>query len=316
MEVTEMEIDLTGVDPLTFPETATWEWHIALYLFIGGLVAGVMVIGAILRLRKADGYDRGLRIVEMASLPLIAVGLLLLFLDLGNGWNSWRFYTTFQPTSAMSWGSWILLFVGIVLAIRVARHIADAGWRPKGRLAGVARMIERIGALARARWMDVVFAVLGLGLGVYTGVLLSTIPARPLWNSPVLPVLFLVSGIAVGGAFLCLFLEEEPHLRLVPVVIALCATELAAIGGLVWWLSAGSEATADAAGLLTGGGYALALWGGVVVFGLLIPVSIEVAEWMRRSVPAVLSRIAPYLKLGGGVVLRFVIVYAGLQSAI
>ena len=91
-----MEVDLTGVDPLTYPELATWEWHIAMYLFIGGLVAGVLIIGAVIRLRRTEGFERGLRITEMAALPLIAIGLLLLFADLGNGWNSWRFYTTFQ----------------------------------------------------------------------------------------------------------------------------------------------------------------------------------------------------------------------------
>ena len=311
-----MEVDLTGVDPLTHPEMATWEWHIAVYLFIGGLVAGVMVIGAIVRMRRASGYDRALRITETASLPLLVVGLLLLFADLGNGWNSWRFYTTFQPTSAMSWGAWILVVAMVVLTLRVAVHSRSVEWEPhgwRGRLATVAR---RVGSAVDGRLLDIATLVVGVALGVYTGVLLSTIPARPLWDTQVLPLLFLVSGIAVGGAFLCVFLERSAHLRLIPWVLSLCGVELVLLGVMIWTLRAGSPATDAAAGILTTGAFAPEFWGGVVVLGLVVPAVIEALEWARRRVPDLASRAAPYLKLGGGVALRFVIVYAGLSSAI
>ena len=111
-------------------------------------------------------------------------------------------------------------------------------------------------------------------------------------------------------------MEREAHLRLVPAIATLCAIELVLIGSLVLSLRFGSEATEEAAELLLGGGFGFAFWGGVLLFGLLIPVSIEGAEWARRRVPDLLSRVAPYLKLTGGLVLRFVIVYAGLRSAL
>jgi len=312
-----MEVDLTGVDPLTHPEVATWEWQIAMYLFIGGLVAGILIIGAVLRLRRAKGFDRALRIAELAALPLIVVGLLLLFSDLGNGWNSWRFYTTFEITSAMSWGSWILMVATVGLVLRSTTQLLDIrssiSW-----LERPLHIVQRVGEGTRRRSdaLDWTLLALGGALGVYTGVLLSTIPARPLWDSFVLAPLFLVSGIATGGAFLCLFLEREPHLRLVPVTATLSAIEVALIGGLVVNLWIASDATKEAAKLLLGGRFGFALFGGVLLFGLLIPVSIEGAEWARRRVPGAFSRVAPYLKLTGGLVLRFVVVYAGLESAL
>lgn len=310
-----MEVDLTGVDPLTHPVLATWEWHIAAYLFIGGLVAGVMIIGAVIRLRRATGFERGIRVAEVVSLPLIVGGLLLLFADLGNGWNSWRFYTSFEPTSAMSWGSWILAIATLALVARLALHAGSVAEGP-GRIRAALGAAGRWGRRLDGRWLDWTLVVLGVGLGTYTGVLLSTIPARPLWDSLMLPLLFLVSGVAVGGALICLFLDRDAHLRLFPLLATLCAVEVTLIGAYFMTLRLGSAATREAAGLLFEGWFGLALWGGTVVLGLVVPVAIELAERARRTLPHLMSRAAPSLKLAGGALLRFVIVYAGLESAI
>ena len=50
------------------------------------------------------------------------------------------------------------------------------------------------------RALEVVTAVLGVGVSLYTGVLLSTAPAFPLWNLAVLPVAFVVSAAYTGYA--------------------------------------------------------------------------------------------------------------------
>ena len=46
------ETDLTGVNPVVYPELVTWEWPVAAYLFLGGLVGGLMVLVGVLRLRR------------------------------------------------------------------------------------------------------------------------------------------------------------------------------------------------------------------------------------------------------------------------
>lgn len=309
------EITLTGVNGVTYPQMATWHWEVAVYLFLGGLVAGLMIFAATLRLRKVKGFARAILISDIAALPLLGGGLLFLWLDLANRWNAWRFFTTLQVSSAMSWGSWILFFSMIVLALRLLLQAADweeslpnrAGWNV---VVSLGHKLER----ARAG-IDVVTILLGIGLGIYTGVLLSTIPARPLWNSALLAPLFLVSGMATGGAFLCLFISDEEHRRLVPTSMTLCIVELALIAGYVFTLG-GTAAGDRARDLLFGGSYGLTLWGGVVVLGLLIPFTIEAIERTREHLPALVSKSAPVLKLSGGVALRFVVVYAGLQSFI
>ena len=49
------EVDLTGTNGITFPTLATWHWEVAVYLFLGGLVAGLMVLAAWRALRAVSG---------------------------------------------------------------------------------------------------------------------------------------------------------------------------------------------------------------------------------------------------------------------
>ena len=210
------EVDITGANAITYPHMASWEWHVALYLFLGGLVAGLMIFSGWLRRRGTEQVSRGIVVADMLGFPLLAGGLLLLWLDLARRWSAWRFYATFQVTSAMSWGAWILLFCMILLVLRMLTHVTPpapattrlgrsrvgrvvkAGWRLLAAIGGVMRR-------ANPLW-DVLNILLGIGLGVYTGVLLSTIPARPLWDSLWLPALFLASGFASGCALMFLVL--------------------------------------------------------------------------------------------------------------
>lgn len=311
------EIDITGANPVTSPELITWEWPVAVYLFVGGLVGGLMIMVAVLRLRRDPTFDRAIRFADLAALPLLAFGLFMLFLDLSYKVHAWRFFTTFRSTSAMSWGSWILILSGLVLALRAAVQLS--GTRPfvDGRVPLLVRApLEAVGRFGsrHTRGLDIVSIVVGAALAFYTGILLSTIPARPLWDSVVLAPLFLVSGIAAAGAFLCLFLSPEAHRRLTPTAIGLCAVELVLIGGFFLSLVAGTPATRSAAEILLSWPYGAFFWTVVIAGGLLIPLGIETAEVRKVDVPGGLSRSAPILKLTGSLGLRFVIVLAGLQT--
>lgn len=311
------EVDLTGVNEIVYPHLETWEWPVALYLFLGGLVAGLMILGAVLHLRKDPIFRKATFIADIAGLPLLALGLLMLFIDLSNRWKAWRFFTTFQPTSAMSWGSWILAFCGVVLLIRAARHLPETPpnkWMK--RFAGIYGSARRWAQRVNSRLLDMTTIALGLGLGFYTGVLLSTISARPLWNTAVLAPLFLVSGLASGGAFLCLFISKEAHLKLVPISLGLCGGEALLLLAYLVSLWFGTLATQRAGDILLGGGFGLAFWMLVVLLGLVFPLFVESADLAERSVPKLVERAAPVLKLVGSATLRFVIVFAGLQTFI
>ena len=54
-----LEITTTRHNPLVDPVLAVWSWEIPLYLFVGGVVAGMMVLGGLAMLRVARGDDTG-----------------------------------------------------------------------------------------------------------------------------------------------------------------------------------------------------------------------------------------------------------------
>lgn len=325
-----------------------WGWEIAMYLFLGGLVAGLLIFSGTMRLTQPKRFTHALLISDLVGLPLLGIGMLSLFIDLSNKINVWRFYTTFQAHSAMSWGAWILLLTMLILALRFVSRIPEP--RP-AKLLGVQlflptsqrelindgeeakRMVHKPSPaasfvewvwklLARiAQWVNrtdrllaLIGGLLGIGLGFYTGVLLSTIPSRPLWNTAILAPLFLVSGLASGGAFLCLFLPEEEHKPLVPFSVLSCGVEFLLLLALAINLIFGNRSVQRAGAILFGGVFGWAFWGLVVLVGLLLPAGIEQLEMMHKHLPFIPARVPPILKLIGGLALRFVIVYAGILS--
>lgn len=318
-----MEIELTGVNEISYPFMASWEWQIPLYLFLGGLVAGLMILGPALRLRAGERFQRAIWVSDLAALPVLAVGMLFLWLDLANRWNAWRFYATFQLRSAMSWGAWILLLTMIVLGLRLLSQLPGFGWwesRPRNRFLRVVQAPWRwLMAWGRAitrqsKFWDGLTIILGLGLGFYTGLLLSTIPARPLWNSAILAPLFLVSGLASGGAFLALFIPRQEEERLTSFFLLLGGVELLMLLAYLLSLLFGGLAAQRAGQLLTGDLFGGLFWGLVIGVGLLLPVLAEALAVTGHHLPRLASRLPALLTLTGGAALRFVIVFAGLQS--
>ena len=72
--------------------------------------------------------------------------------------------------------------------------------RPPALLEDLSQTVERVSRVLQSnrpavRLIGIASMVVGVSLGVYTGILLSSLGARPLWNSGVLGVLFLASGV-------------------------------------------------------------------------------------------------------------------------
>ena len=116
------EIYSTARSPLTDPSLHAWGAEIAVYLFLGGFTAGIMVLSgwALWRGRRNPRPQATFSLASSGlfslGLAAISLGMLALFLDLGHKPFVWRLYLTVKPWSPMSWGAWILLAVYPVLA--------------------------------------------------------------------------------------------------------------------------------------------------------------------------------------------------------
>jgi protein NrfD len=303
------ELDLSRHSPLLDPVLHVWGWEIPVYLFLGGMAAGAMILVPLLAARARP--SRTLARLGLAAPALVTVGMLALLLDLGHKLHAWRFYAAFRWTSPMSWGAWILVAVypvSILFALAVLDAADLEAWLARAPwLAGPARALRDL-ALARRVGLRRACVVVGAALGVYTGILLSALGARPLWSSAVLGPLFLASGISAGAALLLLFrLEAAERAWLVRVDLVALAAEAALLALFVLGHATGGAEGQAALALLTRGPYALAFWGLVVGAGLALPALLEALEHRL----AALASLAPALVLAGGLALRWVVVAAG-----
>jgi formate-dependent nitrite reductase membrane component NrfD len=279
----------------------------------------------------------------LLAFVLLNLGMVALLLDLAHPLYVWAVYLTFELASPMSWGSWVLLAVYAILLVSALIRLPEA-WPWIGRALPFTRQasdwfVEHPSRMAVLGWTNIVF---GVAVGVYTGILLNTMVARPLWNTAVLPVLFLVSGLSaaaaamhlaakvfgqrpaprgmVAGAFAALGQPLGPHTparrtaeSLQRADVALLAIELVLIFLLLVGLATSTASHAAAAGLLFSGRYGALFWIGVVLVGIAVPLGLQLLELSHR----IRHTIAPaVLVLAGGFLLRWVLVNAGQASAL
>lgn len=292
-----IEVNVVGANPGFRPVPEIWGWENAFYLFLGGLAAGLMVAAGF-AFRREGELPRSLGWWAPLLAPLVlSAGLLALFVDLEHKLHVWRFYTTFRVSSPMSWGAWILLLVFPAMLAMAAVAVLE---RPLG-----------VPPVWRRRIAEVNLG-LGIALGIYTGILLGALGARPLWNSSALGPLFLASGISSALALLWFF-ERDAAARhtLEAVEKKVISAEAALLALLLIALATGPAAHRAAAELLLGGEFTGIFWAGVVFAGMLVPVGLEALSRAERAQATFWPSL---LVLLGAFTLRAVILFAGQVS--
>ena len=158
----------------------SWHASYAIYFFVIGICSGLAFLSygswltpALRPLREKAAYG---------SLALLALGGLLLIADLS---QPLRFLNVLNPvylnfTSPLAWGSLNIACFGIASVLYILELRKDE--EGKGRL------------------LATITALLALGLPIYTGYDLTVHQSRPVWNTPVMPVLFVALAVASGTA--------------------------------------------------------------------------------------------------------------------
>ncbi|MFA3782671.1 NrfD/PsrC family molybdoenzyme membrane anchor subunit [Melioribacteraceae bacterium 4301-Me] len=305
------ELSTTRNNPLIDPALHAWGWEIPIYLFLGGLVAGMMIIsGYFIFSGRQKNPDCACNFLPFFSIFFLTIGMLSLFFDLENKINVWRLYTTFQLTSPMSYGAWILILVypALVLNIFIRPPQLLINKIPKLKIISD-KLYERSYLI---KWIGVLNMIWGFLLGAYTGVLLSTMSARPLWNSSLLWMLFIVSGLSSAAAFVHMIARDRYERELLAKADnGFLTTEIFVIALLLIGLLTSSQSGINAAKLLLTGPFASTFWVLVVGIGILIPLPLQLLA-VNHKVKH--TPIPPLMVIMGGLILRFVIVYAGQYS--
>jgi polysulfide reductase chain C len=289
-----------------------WGPLIAWYLFLAGVGAGAYIVG-VTATYLGERYQPLVKPGIFLGAPLVLIGSGLLLLDLG---NPLRFYLGFlRPQSSMISVGIIIISVFIVLGLL---HIA-------------ALLFKQVKLSAQAlAWLGGVNVVFALGTAIYTGLLLGVVKAVPFWNTPMLPMLFLVSALSTGmGAVLLVLglrrliapvakeeaeqVMESEHL-LSRVDLPLIVVELLVLFFLLFIMIGGQSVAAESARYLVTGGFAVAFWFGLVVVGLIVPVVLE--AWSLKGGKVLnVGALAGLCLLIGGIILRYAVLSAGESVA-
>ena len=293
-----------------------WGAPIAMYLFLAGLGAGAFVAATAVG-RMAPQAKRTVRAGRVIALGAVAVGLVLLMVDAKGGFlHPWRFALLLgNVQSVMTWGVVFLAAFVVIAAVVVVRDLLKKSV-PFG--------LEAAGCG---------FAI---AVAMYTGVLLGVVKTFPLWNSAVLPFLFLVSAMSTGVCAVFLFArlvcpsEVEKLAFLERVHGWLPWVETVLVVALLFFVGLSSEAGAASVAALLTGQWALVFWLGFVVVGLALPLVLHLAQGrvgagVRDACGAEVHGVCPQVENGracgavsdvativGGFLLRYLVVMAAL----
>lgn len=270
------------------------------FLWLAGLAGMGSVAYVLLRQARVDD----LKAFSWVLFVSIVVATVFVVADLSRPWNLVNALTmSFLTGQYGLFRSWmavgiVLLSVAALLLFLVAlRHTIN---------------IKILNVVVDAGWFDVLLAAVGLLVTIYSGFLIAAAPGVPFWNTPLLPVLWLLSASVCALALTELMIHRNDVTKFtVRANIALEIAELIAVLALVNLAIYGVSTAARASGwALVYGPLAPAFWGGVVAVGILIPLAIELVSWRREIKP--LLTVVAILALIGALILRIIVIQAGV----
>ncbi|OMQ27297.1 cytochrome c nitrite reductase subunit NrfD [Serratia oryzae] len=306
-------------------DSLVWDWPIAIYLFLIGISAGLVTLSILLRRyhpQEGTSHSRIMRTTLFIAPSTIILGLVILIFHLARPWTFWKLMFHYSFTSVMSMGVMLFQVYTLVLVVWLALIFRDEvaalqqRWLPK--LTLIPNLLARF--LPFLRPIETLMMVLAVLLGAYTGFLLSALKSYPMLNNPLLPALFLFSGVSSGIAVALLAFvfgpkgdlhSKEMHFlhRVETPVVWLEIFLLAAFFIGLWLGDDGKLRALSAA--LGGGFWAWWFWLGVVGVGLCLPLLLKALGWGKAQGQILLISGS---SLCGVLLLRYFILYAGQMT--
>ncbi|MFC1904330.1 NrfD/PsrC family molybdoenzyme membrane anchor subunit [Chloroflexota bacterium] len=293
--------DPGGVKTAVKESKLIWGLKVTFYLFLGGVGSGALGLTAFLNLIYKGQYDQVNNVGAWIGLLAVAIGVLLLMADLGVPSRSWRL--VFNRDSMISIGSIILSLFLLIAGASVSLSLSFFPW---------------YGDYAVSQTVGILGVILAFATAAYTGLLLGVVKARPFWNTPLLPILWVVSSISAGIASVTLMstlfavnLRWDQTVLLGRVEMYLLVAELVMIGLYLLVMHNSAPVAARSVYLLVKGRLSLTFWIGLVVLGLVLPLVIYLG-----NLGGPIIFIADFMVLIGAFLLRYIFLRSGLRALV
>lgn len=199
-------------------ENVYWGILVVTYPFISGLVAGSFVVASLSHVFGQRKLDKIAPLALIASFALLLAAPLTVLADARQPVNAIELFTRphipWSPLGDFTaiWLSYVcLMVVETYVAFRQANVVRSAGTGYRARLARVLAA-GSTDSSERGRRRDAKLLVVLSSIGIflafmfhgYIGFVFGAVKARAIWSTPLMPVLFIVSAMVSGIAFMYL----------------------------------------------------------------------------------------------------------------
>lgn len=284
------------------------------YLFLGGVGGGaVLLLGAteVLARWRGDGWrylhEACMRPVLVIAFGALLVGCACLLKDTARSDQALLLFArpSFSPLSLGAFSlTGLMVCLTVILAAQYQRSL-----RRCTLLLGVVKAVA---------------AVLAAVVVAYTGFFLFGMASVPLWNTPLIPVLFVLSSLSSGVAVVLMVVSclvpfpkavASQMMALVRFDGALIVLEVLSLG--LMYLQLRGNAAADLSfEALVSGNCAQAFLGGFLLCGLGVPLGLEIAAPFLPKRGMMFYIFLGSLILVGAFFLRFCAIEAGVHLSL
>jgi polysulfide reductase chain C len=286
---------MSSVKPYDFmvkytPQTDWIEGHgilIAFALFFGGISGGLYL---------SSLFFNSLWGMFIAWILAMAAGMM----DMAHLSKPMRFWRMLlRPGTSWISRGFILIWLFLGCA---AIQMAISYWAPGGAVEIVFKVLA---------------GILAFGVAIYSGFVVGYVGAIKLWNSAIVPLLFVIAGLTGGVSLLLIVSQGQSADRIVSVANAMLAALVVYavfVAVYLWVTSYGSHVARDSVMMLLKGKVAPIFWIGVVGVGIVLPIAIVAPFALAQKTAAAAFIIAAVFAIAGGVLLRYSILKAGVYE--
>lgn len=194
-----------------------WGAWVAFYIFFVGLSAGAFLLSTLIFVFGMEQYERVGRFALFTALICMVVALTFILLDLGRMDRAFNAMAYWNVMSILSWEVRFYLIYMVLLATELwfamridLVKLAKEKIGFKSKLANIIRLgsddTSDISAQKDHRWMKIL-GIIGIPIAIIgvhggTGTLFAAVIAQPYWNTPLFPIIFVVSALVSGTALL------------------------------------------------------------------------------------------------------------------
>jgi Ni/Fe-hydrogenase subunit HybB-like protein len=206
---------LYGLNPVAFGSYVPWGLWVAFYLFFLGLSAGAFLVTILTYLLRIKPFKSIGPLSAFMVLVCLFCEMLFILFDLGTMHRAfYQFFLTPSFSSLMTWMFILFNAMGITYTLKTYFLVRGDIIRGVHRQTGIVRSVYRFLAFGRTDYDEemkasderkvhgLAWISLPVGLMFYAanGAFFAILINRPIWNSALTPLLFVVAALLSGGA--------------------------------------------------------------------------------------------------------------------